>query len=168
MVGVHSSTLRLVSIPIFLLCLNPATVSVADVELDLFEALNQCYQAIKNGQAVASCLSYEGGGRRKRQAEIVDYKEIYNKVMANLGSKFSSNQLNQTQKTQATQIITNTQSELADHIFRVLGLARGNKTQAEVLQTLQQYRDSGNMTSDQNQEIQQLAVDTQVSIKSSL
>ena len=44
----------------------------------------------------------------------------------------------------------------------MLGLARGNKTQAEVLQTLQQYRDSGNMTSDQNQEIQQLAVDTQV------
>ena len=56
------------------------------------------------------------------------------------------------------------QSELADHSFRVLGLARGNKTQAEVLQTLQQYRDSGNMTAEQNQEIQQLAVDTQVSI----
>ena len=45
----------------------------------------------------------------------------------------------------------------------MLGLARGNKTQAEVLQTLQQYRDSGNMTAEQNQEIQQLAVDTQVS-----
>ena len=44
----------------------------------------------------------------------------------------------------------------------MLGLARGNKTQAEVLQTLQQYRDSGNMTSDQKQVIQQLAVDTQV------
>ena len=49
------------------------------------------------------------GGRRKRQAEGVDYKEVYNKVMANLSSQFSSDQLNQTQKTEATQIITNTQ-----------------------------------------------------------
>ena len=49
------------------------------------------------------------GGRRKRQAEGVDYKEIYNKVMANLSSKFSSDELTQTQKTEATQIITNTQ-----------------------------------------------------------
>ena len=54
-----------------------------------------------------SCVSR--GGRRKRQAEGVDYKEIYNKVMANLSSKFSGDELTQTQKTEATQIITNTQ-----------------------------------------------------------
>ena len=54
-----------------------------------------------------SCVSR--GGRRKRQAEGVDYKEIYNKVMANLSSKFSGDQLTQAQKTEATQIITNTQ-----------------------------------------------------------
>ena len=39
----------------------------------------------------------------------MDYKEIYNKVMANLSSKFSGDELTQTQKTEATQIITNTQ-----------------------------------------------------------
>ena len=94
----------------------------------------------------------------------MDYKEIYNKVMANLSSQFINNQLSQTQKTEVTQIIKNTQSKLDGDTFRVLGLDRGNKTHAEVLQTLQQYRDSGNMTAEQNQEIQQLAVDTQVSI----
>ena len=162
MIGVQSSTLQMVmvSISIFLLCLHPhpVNVSAADVELDLLEA----YQAIKHGQAVASCLSHEGGGRRKRQAEVVDYKDIYNKVMANLSSQFINNQLSQTQKTEVTQIIKNTQSKLDGDSFRVLGLDRGNKTQAEVLQTLQQYRDSGNMTAEQNQEIQQLAVDTHV------
>ena len=39
----------------------------------------------------------------------MDYKEIYNKVMANLSAKFSGDELTQTQKTEATQIITNTQ-----------------------------------------------------------
>ena len=52
---------------------------------------------------------FSRGGRRKRQAEGVDYKEIYNKVMANLSAKFSGDELTQTQKTEATQIITNTQ-----------------------------------------------------------
>ena len=54
-------------------------------------------------------LFFYRGGRRKRQAEGVDYKEIYNKVMANLSAKFSGDELTQTQKTEATQIITNTQ-----------------------------------------------------------
>ena len=39
MVGVRSSTLVMAFISIFLLCLNPATVSAAEVEVDLFGKL---------------------------------------------------------------------------------------------------------------------------------
>ena len=39
MVGVHSSALLMVFVSTFLLCLNPATVSGADVEVDLFGKL---------------------------------------------------------------------------------------------------------------------------------
>ena len=39
MVGVRSSALLMVFVSTFLLCLNPATVSAADVEVDLFGKL---------------------------------------------------------------------------------------------------------------------------------
>ena len=48
--------------------------------------------------------------------------------------------------------------------YQVLGLERGELSQEEVLGVLAEYRNSGNMTQTQNNQIQQLAVDTQVII----
>ena len=70
--------------------------------------------------------------------------------------------LSEDQKKEATTVITNTQSLLANTSFQVLGLERGELSQEEVLAVLAEYRNSGNMTQIQNNQIQQLAVDTQV------
>ena len=105
--------------------------------------------------------------RHRRQAE-----------MAELSRKFNDGELNEYQKREATNIITSTQSLLANtsfqvwiiikdyfpeifmfHCCQVFGLERGELSQQEVLSVLSK-RTSGNMT--QNTQIQQLAVDTQV------
>ena len=44
----------------------------------------------------------------------------------------------------------------------MLGLDRGDKSQSEVLAVLAEYKDAGNMTEEQNSQVQKLAVDTQV------
>ena len=75
---------------------------------------------------------------------------------------FGDGDLSEDQKKEATTVITNTQSLLANTSFQVLGLERGELSQEEVLAVLAEYRNSGNMTQIQNNQIQQLAVDTQV------
>ena len=82
--------------------------------------------------------------------------------MTELSSQFQAGTLTDIQKVNATTTITETQGLLANSSFAVLGLERGNLTQGEVLTVLSEYRDSGNMTTEQNEKIQQLAVDTQV------
>ena len=74
---------------------------------------------------------------------------------------FGDGDLSEDQKKEATTVITNTQSLLANTSFQVLGLERGELSQEEVLAVLAEYRNSGNMTQIQNNQIQQLAVDTQ-------
>merc|ERR1712025_1392650 len=92
----------------------------------------------------------------------VDYKTIYTLVMNDMKAKFDAQELTNEQKTAATRIITETQKLLGDTSFAVLGLERGDKSQAEVLAVLAEYKDSGNMTQDQNNQVKKLAVDTQV------
>ena len=112
-----------------------------------------------------------------------DYRAVYSVVMAELSRKFSDGELSEEQKREATTIITSTQSLLANTSFQVktlcsyciflryifhyqvLGLERGELSQEEVLGVLAEYRNSGNMTQTQNNQIQQLAVDTQVITK---
>merc|ERR1719228_2893110 len=77
-------------------------------------------------------------------------------------AKFDAQELTDEQKAAATRIITETQKLLGDTSFAVLGLERGDKSQAEVLAVLAEYKDSGNMTQDQNNQVKKLAVDTQV------
>jgi len=104
-----------------------------------------------------------GSFRRRRQAEAdVDYKTIYSLVMNDMKAKFDAQELTDEQKAAATRIITETQKLLGDTSFAVLGLERGDKSQAEVLAVLAEYKDSGNMTQDQNNQVKKLAVDTQV------
>ena len=60
--------------------------------------------------------------RRRRQAVTTtgpDYREVYSLVMAELSRKFSDNELSEDQKREATNIITSTQSLLANTSFQV-------------------------------------------------
>ena len=101
-------------------------------------------------------------GRRKRQAETVDHRDVYLKVMDVMRSKFNDGMLSDDQKKNATDIITTTQAMLSSYSFTVLGLEKGNLSSAEILNTLAVYRDSGNMTEEQSTQISSLAVDTHV------
>ena len=78
-------------------------------------------------------------------------------------TKFKAKELSGEQTKNATTIITSIQAMLANHSFNVLGLENGRSlSQNETLKTLADYRDSGNMTEEQNQQIAKLAVDTRV------
>merc|ERR1719470_110066 len=105
-----------------------------------------------------------GFSRRKRQADVdgIDYKSLYSLVMNDMKTKFDAKELTDEQKTEATRVITETQKMLGDTSFDVLGLERGDKSQSEVLAVLAGYKDAGNMTEEQNTQVQKLAVDTQV------
>merc|ERR1719466_285306 len=104
-----------------------------------------------------------GGFRRRRQADAgLDIKTIYSLVMQDMKTKFDAKELTDEQKTEATKVITDTQKMLGDTSFAVLGLERGERTQSEVLAVLAEYKDAGNMTEEQNSQVQKLAVDTQV------
>eukprot|EP00092_Neocalanus_flemingeri_P002648 GFUD01002836.1.p1 GENE.GFUD01002836.1~~GFUD01002836.1.p1 ORF type:complete len:1672 (-),score=322.02 GFUD01002836.1:132-4439(-) len=104
--------------------------------------------------------------RRKRQASTladgIDYKSIYTIVMNDMKAKFDAKELSDTQKMEATRVITETQKMLGDSSFAVLGLEREGKTQSEVLAVLAEYKEAGNMSEAQNVQVQMLAVDTQV------
>ena len=105
-----------------------------------------------------------GFSRRKRQADVdgIDYKSLYSLVMHDMKTKFDAKELTDDQKTEATRVTTETQKRLGDTSFDVLGLERGDKSQSEVLAVLAEYKDAGNMTEEQNTQVQKLAVDTQV------
>jgi len=102
---------------------------------------------------------------KKRQAQ--DYSEIvvkdlYIDVMNDMKAKFESGALSNEQKTAATEVITETQVLLGEHSFNVLGLERGSRGSQEVFRILKQYKESGNMTAEQDLAMQKLAEDTQV------
>merc|ERR1719186_1643572 len=105
--------------------------------------------------------------RRRRQATLaldddIDYKNVYTIIMEDMKAKLDAKELTDSQKMEATKVITDTQKMLGDTSFAVLGLERGEKTRSEVLSVLAEYKDAGNMTEEQNSQVQKLAVDTQV------
>merc|ERR1719186_1024986 len=105
--------------------------------------------------------------RRRRQATLaldddIDYKNVYTIIMEDMKAKFDAKELTDSQKMEATKVITDTQKMLGDTSFAVLGLERGERTQSEVLAVLAEYKDAGNMTEEQNSQVQKLAVDMQV------
>ena len=122
------------------------------------------FEVLMKGLSVPKPRSGGGFGRRKRQAEnpSSDPKEVYLKVMEVMKAKFNDGELSDDQKKKATETITSTQDMLSSYSFDVLGLEKGNLSSAEILNTLAVYRDSGNMTEDQSNQITQLAVDTHV------
>ena len=85
--------------------------------------------------------------------------------MEDMKAKFDAKELTDSQKMEATKVITDTQKMLGDTSFAVLGLERGERTQSEVLAVLAEYKDAGNMTEEQNSQVQKLAVDTQVRVE---
>eukprot|EP00091_Calanus_sinicus_P004862 TRINITY_DN1522_c1_g1_i1.p1 TRINITY_DN1522_c1_g1~~TRINITY_DN1522_c1_g1_i1.p1 ORF type:complete len:1087 (-),score=342.03 TRINITY_DN1522_c1_g1_i1:65-3325(-) len=121
-------------------------------------------EVLMNENVVPKPRMNGGFYRRKRQAEVdgIDYKNIYSLVMNDMKTKFDAKELTDDQKTEATRVITETQKMLGDTSFDVLGLERGDKSQSEVLAVLAEYKDAGNMTEEQNTQVQKLAVDTQV------
>ena len=95
----------------------------------------------------------------------IDYKNVYTIIMEDMKAKFDAKELTDSQKMEATKVITDTQKMLGDTSFAVLGLERGERTQSEVLAVLAEYKDAGNMTEEQNSQVQKLAVDTQVRVE---
>ena len=79
-------------------------------------------------------------------------------------SKFNEGELSDDQKKNATDIITTSKAMLSNYSFAVLGLEKGNLSSAEILNTLDEHRDSGNMTEEQSTQISKLADDTHVRI----
>ena len=120
------------------------------------------FEVLMKGLSVPKPRGKQGFGRRKRQAETVDHRAVYLKVMDVMRSKFNDGMLSDDQKKNATDIITTTQAMLSSYSFTVLGLEKGNLSSAEILNTLAVYRDSGNMTEEQSNQISSLAVDTHV------
>merc|ERR1719430_1928935 len=109
--------------------------------------------------------------RRRRQAvedsdpddEVsVEIKKIYVDVMNDMKKKFDNGDMSSDQKVAATTVITETQTLLGVKSFEVLGLEVGVKNSAEVFAVLKEYKESGNMTEEQNTAMQDLAEDTQV------
>jgi len=109
--------------------------------------------------------------RRRRQAvedsdpddEVaVEIKKIYVDVMNDMKKKFDNGDMSSDQKVAATTVITETQTLLGVKSFEVLGLEVGVKNSAEVFAVLKEYKESGNMTEEQNTAMQDLAEDTQI------
>merc|ERR1719470_800704 len=121
-------------------------------------------EVLMNEMVVPKPRNTGGFSRRKRQADVdgIDYKSLYSLVMNDMKTKFDAKELTDEQKTEATRVITETQKMSGDTSFDVLGLERGDKSQSEVLAVLAEYKDAGNMTEEQNTQVQKLAVDTQV------
>ena len=123
------------------------------------------FEVLENGLENGGLPAPRGEVKRRRKRSVdgqYDFKSNYTYVMGELNEKFQAGELTEVQKINATNIIVSTQTLLADNSFSVLGLERGNLTQKEVLNVLQEYRSSGNMTEEQSALISRLAVDTQV------
>ena len=83
-------------------------------------------------------------------------------VMSNMKTRFEADALTSEQKVKATKVITETHAKLGTFSFNVLGLEQGDRTNQEVFAMLNEYKESGNLTSEQNTSMQDLAQDTQI------
>jgi len=92
----------------------------------------------------------------------LDIKQLYIDVMNDMKVKFQNGDLNQDQKIAATRVITETQSLLGQESFEVLGLQVGDRNSVQIFEVLKGWKEAGNMTSQQNSAMQDLAEDTQV------
>merc|ERR1719233_1389703 len=92
----------------------------------------------------------------------LDIKNLYIDVMNDMKTKFQSGDLNQDQKIAATGVITETQTLLGQKSFEVLGLQIGDRNSVQIFEVLKGWKEAGNMTSEQDTAMQDLAEDTQV------
>ena len=92
----------------------------------------------------------------------LDIKKLYIDVMNDMKNKFQTGDMNQDQKVAATGVIVATQSLLGQKSFEVLGLQIGNRNSVQIFEVLKGWKEAGNMTSQQDNAMQDLAEDTQV------
>merc|ERR1719370_56030 len=92
----------------------------------------------------------------------LDIKKLYIDVMNDMKTKFQSGELDQDQKIAATGVITETQTLLGQKSFGVLGLQIGDRNSVQIFEVLKGWKEAGNMTSEQDTAMQDLAEDTQV------
>ena len=92
----------------------------------------------------------------------LDIKQLYIDVMKDMKLKFQNGDLNQDQKIAATGVITETQSLLSHKSFEVLGLQIGDMTSVQIFEVLKGWKEAGNMTSQQNSAMEDLAEHSQV------
>ena len=85
-------------------------------------------------------------------------KNFYVQVMNDVKVKHDSGELSPDQKATAKTWIQETQDLLGVKSFEVLGLEVGNKSSVEI----KEWKESGNMTYDQESAMQDLGIDTQV------
>ena len=91
-----------------------------------------------------------------------DIKQLYIDVINDMKIKFESGGLNVDQKVAATGVITGTQMLLGEKSFEVLGLQIGDRNSIQIFEVLKGWKEAGNMTAQQDNAMQDLAVDTQV------
>ena len=96
-----------------------------------------------------------------RQTDL-DIKQLYIDVINDMKIKFESGGLNVDQKVAATGVITGTQMLLGEKSFEVLGLQIGDRNSVQIFEVLKGWKEAGNMTAQQDNAMQDLAVDTQV------
>ena len=97
-----------------------------------------------------------------KAAVTYEFQKVYSNVMADMKTKFVNDDMTSEQKTEATNLINAAQEKLGTDSFDVLGLDKGRNTSREVFAVLAKLKESGNMTSEQEEAIQDLAEDTQV------
>ena len=97
-----------------------------------------------------------------KAAVTYEFQKVYSNVMADMKTKFDNDDMTSEQKTEATNLINAAQEKLGTDSFDVLGLDKGRNTSREVFAVLAELKESGNMTSEQEEAIQDLAEDTQV------
>lgn len=100
--------------------------------------------------------------RQQWNDSLIDMKQLYTDVMNDMKVKFQNRDLNQDQKIAATGVITETQALLGQKSFEVLGLQIGDRNSVQIFEVLKGWKEAGNMTSQQNSAMQDLAEDTQV------
>ena len=100
--------------------------------------------------------------RQQLNESSIDIKQLYTDVMNDMKVKFQNGDLNQDQKIAATGVITETQAVLGQKSFEVLGLQIGDMTSVQIFEVLKGWKEAGNMTSQQNSAMEDLAEHSQV------
>jgi len=100
--------------------------------------------------------------RQQLNDSLIDMKQLYIDVMNDMKVKFQNGDLNQDQKIAATGVITETQAVLGQKSFEVLGLQIGDMTSVQIFEVLKGWKEAGNMTSQQNSAMEDLAEHSQV------